>query len=162
MSEEFKDFVKQLEIVGKIPYLKSFKFEDRKTLAQIASLKTYGAGEEILGQGELNLVLYFLIRGKVDVFIDGKFIKSFRGGGQLFGEMSFVSHTVTSAAVKANTDAVMMCLKIQDILDLNEEEHCRLHKNLYRCVAEILANKLVATNELAKSFAAPVGEDDIA
>ncbi|MEX1098855.1 MAG: hypothetical protein WEB87_00430 [Bacteriovoracaceae bacterium] len=70
--------------------------------------------------------------------------------------------TVTSAEVRANTDIVMMRVNVQDILDLKEEDHCRLHKNLYHCVAEILAQKLLATNELAKTFAQNGPETDLA
>lgn len=151
--KEFSDFVKQLNIIGKIPYFESYNYEDRKVLANIASFRQYAPNEIVIGQGEINLTLYYLVRGIVDVVIDGKTIRRFKGGGQLFGEMSIVNHTMTSATVKANTDVVFLCLGVQDILQLDEDQHCRLHRNLYRSVAEILAQKLSATNDIAKTFA---------
>ncbi len=153
MSEDIRNQTKQLDIIGKIPYLKAYPFADRKALASISVFRTYSPGEKVIKEGELNLSLYFLIRGKVDIVVDNKKICSFRGGGRLFGEMSFVNHSLASASVIANTDVVMLALSIQAIMSLDENEHCRLQKNLFRSVGEILAQKLMATNELAKAYA---------
>ena len=126
-------------------------FEDKKKLAQISKFVTYEAGETIIEQDSINLTLYFLIKGRVDVNIEGEKLTSFRGGGRLFGEMSFVNHTTTSAQVVSSTKVIMLEVKIDEINKL-DESHDRLLKELYRSVGEILAQKLVATNEMAKAL----------
>ena len=142
---------KQLEIIGKIPYLQGYAYEDRKTLSKISQFVTYEPGETIIEQNSVNLTLYFLIKGRVDVLIDNQKLTTFRGGGRLFGEMSFVNHTTTSATIIANTETVMLEVKIDEINKL-DATHDRLLKELYRSVGEILAQKLVATNEMAKAL----------
>lgn len=151
MSRTTIDQQKQLEIIGKIPYLKGYCFEDKNTLSKMCKFEIYDPGETIIEENAINLTLYFLIRGRVDVFIENEKLTNFRGGGRLFGEMSFVNHTTTSAAIIANTETVMLEFKIDEINKL-DESHDRLQKELYRSVAEILAQKLVATNEIAKAL----------
>src|SRR3989338_5417331 len=152
MAEEFKDFVKQLELIGKIPILKGYNYEDRKVLANLAYFKSFQVGEDVIVQGDVNLTLFFLIKGRGDIFVDKAFIKSFLGSGYLFGEMSLVNHTSATATVKANTEIVMLCINIKDIFGLEEATHYRLHREIYRSVAEILAQKLIATNKLASTW----------
>jgi CRP-like cAMP-binding protein len=65
--------------------------------------------------------------------------------------MSFVNHTTTSASVIANTEVVMLEIQIDEINKL-DESHERLKKELYRSVAEILSQKLMATNDVTKSL----------
>ena len=150
--EEFTDYKKQFELIGKIPYLKNLQFEDRKTLGHHSFLRSYSPNEKIIEQNEINLTLYFLIRGSVDIFIDNKRITSIRGGGKIFGEMSFVNHTSASADVVASSEVVMMCMKIPDLLSLNTNDYLRLQRDLYQSIAEILAQKLLKTNELAQLY----------
>jgi CRP-like cAMP-binding protein len=111
----------------------------------------YDSNETIIEEASINLTLYFLIRGSVDIFIGKDKLASFRGGGRIFGEMSFVNHTTTSASVIANTEVVMLEIQIDEINKL-DESHERLKKELYRSVAEILSQKLMATNDVTKSL----------
>lgn len=151
MSQTTIDLQKQLQIIGKIPYLKGYCFEDKKTLANMSKFELYEPGETIIVENAINLTLYFLVRGSVDVSIDNEKLASFRGGGRLFGEMSFVNHTTTSAEVKAHTEVVMLEIKIDELNKL-DDSHNRLLKELYRSVAEVLAQKLISTNEMAKAL----------
>jgi signal-transduction protein with cAMP-binding, CBS, and nucleotidyltransferase domain len=151
MSEEIKDFLKQIEIIGKIPYLKNYHYEDKRTLANIGSFKVFKPTEIIISTENVISEMFFLIRGEVGIYIDSSLIKSCRGGGQIFGEMSFVNHTTPSADVKAETEVVMLTIPFEKIMQLPETS-MRLQKELYKSVAEILAQKLMATNQMAKTY----------
>ncbi len=96
--------------------------------------------------------LYFLIRGKVDVTVNNEFVISFKGIGHIFGEMSFVANALSSAAVAANSDIVMMAIDFDKVNELNEPIHYRMRMNLYKSCAEILTKKLVSTNAIAQSY----------
>jgi len=161
MVQTAYDKVKQLEIIGKIPYLKNFCYEDRKKLAEISYFNSYAPGETIIEQGQLNLTLFFLIRGKVDIMIDKKYILSFTGGGQILGEMSLLSHSLATATVKSNSEVVMMGINISDITKLTGEEHYRLQMEVYKSVSEVLANKLINTNAMTKAFLADSSTGDL-
>jgi CRP-like cAMP-binding protein len=160
MVKEFIDFEKQIEVIGKIPYLSSYHHEDKKTLATISSLKLYAPNEIIIATDTINTEIYFLIRGEVGIYINEDLIRACRGGGQIFGEMSFVNHTTPSADVKAETEVVMLALPVSKIMQL-PSENMRLQKELYKSVAEVLAQKLVATNQIAKTFGDKLKDLDV-
>jgi CRP-like cAMP-binding protein len=161
MAQTAYDKVKQLEIIGKIPYLKNFCYEDRKKLAEIGFFNSYAPGDLIIEQGQLNLSLFFLIRGKVDISMDEKYILSFTGGGQIFGEMSLLSHNLATATVKAQNEVVMMGININDIHQLTGPDHYRLQMEVYKSVSEVLANKLINTNSMTKAFLADSSTGDL-
>jgi signal-transduction protein with cAMP-binding, CBS, and nucleotidyltransferase domain len=152
MAEKFNDYMKQLELISKIPYLCGYHFEDKKTLAHLAYFQSYSPEEIVIQEGEINQCLYFLIKGKVNIEIGGKYLKTFQGSGYLFGEMSLINHTLATATVKAQNEIVMLCIEIKDIFALTEEKYFRLQKELYRSVAEILTQKLIATNKIASTY----------
>lgn len=152
MPTQFKDINKQSELIDKIPYLKDFHKEDKATLSRMAYFMEYEEGEIIIEQNSVNQELYFLIRGKVEVIKDGEHIVDLRGGGRLFGEMSYMNHSFTTATVRAKTNLVMMCFRIPGLLALELDKYARLQVSLYKAIAEILCEKLVATTELAKTF----------
>jgi CRP-like cAMP-binding protein len=149
----------KLDLINKIPFFANAHEEDKDQLAQLAYFKPYKAGEFVITQGELTLTLFFLINGQVSVHIDDKFVINFRGGGQPFGEMSFVNNDLASASIKAETDATMMCFDVDKINSLNDVLHYRMRMNIYHACAEILAKKLKATNAIAKSYMEKLGTD---
>ena len=143
---------KKLELLGKIPFFDGFTEMDIKFLAEMASFKKFEAGENVIEQGTLSRNLFFLINGQMDIVINGEVVTHFRGGGQVFGEMSFVQHNVASATVRANTIAVMMVFDIDKLNALNEPIHYRLRMDIFRSCAEVLAKKLLATNSIAAAY----------
>lgn len=146
------DKLKKLNLIDKIPFFSSFSDNDKSFLADLAYFKKYERGEVIIEQDSIALQLYFTINGKIDIIIDGSLVTSFKGGGQIFGEMSFVHNNPASATVKANTKAVMMLFNIDQINTLNEPIYYRLRMDIYKACAEVLAKKLISTNQLAKSY----------
>jgi len=66
--------------------------------------------------------------------------------------MSFVANTLSSAAVNANSDAVMMIIDFDKVNELNEPLHYRMRMDLYRSCAQILSKKLESTNAIAQTY----------
>jgi len=93
MGTQFRDRDKQAELIDKIPYLKDFHNEDKNTLAGLAYFIEYEVGEVIIEENSVNQELFFLIRGKVEILKGGEHIVDLRGGGRLFGEMSYMNHS---------------------------------------------------------------------
>lgn len=143
---------KKIELINKIPFFQRFHEQDIELIADISYFKVFKEDEFIIEQGTLNLTLYFLINGMADVFVDKEFVISFKGGGHPFGEMSFVSNDVASASILPKETATMLCIDVDEINKLNDPIHYRLRMDIYRSCASVLAIKLKATNEIAKSF----------
>lgn len=161
MATEFRDRDKQAELIDKIPYLKDFHPDDKNLLAGLSYFIEYEEGETVIEENTVNQQLFFLIRGKVEVLKGEEHIVDLRGGGRLFGEMSYMNHSFTTATVKAKTQIVMLCFRIPALLGLGLDKYARLQVSLYKSIAEILAQKLITTTELAKSFQAQAHSDNI-
>lgn len=146
------DKVKKLDLIDKIPFFASFTDNDKSFLANIAYFKRFEPGDHIIEQNSLTLSLFFTINGTVEILIDGDVVTHFKGGGQIFGEMSFVHNSPASASVKAKTKTVMMLFDYDKINSLNEPIYYRLRMNIYKSCAEVLAKKLIATNEIARTY----------
>lgn len=144
--------LKKLKLIDKIPFFSGFSDTDKSFLAEMAYFKKYEPDETIIEQNTIILLLFFTINGKVDIIIDNDTVTSFRGGGQIFGEMSFVHNESASATVKANTKTVMMLFDVDKINSLNEPIYYRLRMDIYKSCAEVLAKKLISTNQIAKSY----------
>lgn len=143
---------KKLELLAKIPFFQNFPSEDKEVLAKIGYLERVKAGQFVIEQGSINLTLRFLINGSLRVVLDGEEIASFKGGGQVFGEMSLVTHELASASIEAVSDAALFSLDYEEISKLKDPIHYRLRMCLYRSCAEVLAKRLKATNETAKFY----------
>ena len=161
MATEFRDRDKQAELINKIPYLKDFHDDDKNTLAGLSYFVEFEEGEIVIEENTVNQQLYFLIRGQVVVLKGEEHIVDLRGGGRLFGEMSYMNHSFTTATVKAKTQIVMLCFKIPALLGLSLDRYARLQISLYKAIAEIIAQKLITTTELTKSFQAKAHSENI-
>ena len=160
MAEQVKNVEKARELLDKIPYVKDFHSDDKDTLSKICFFREYDSEEIIIEQESPNQELFFLIRGTVDIKLKGKHIVSLRGGGRIFGEMSFVNHSFTSASVSAQNEVVMMVFKIPGILMLENEKYARLKIDFYRSIAEMLAQKLKDTTDMAGHYKARLEHKD--
>lgn len=148
-----QEFEKLVELIGKIPHLKSFTLEDAHILARIACFKEYKSGEALITEGEFNHHLLFLIRGVVEVSIGDQILQTYRGSGRIFGEHSFINRSQTSscASVVAQNDVVVISVAYEDIYSLNDNEYSHFKMNLFRAISEILSQKLLSTNVMAKT-----------
>lgn len=143
---------KKLELLEKIPFFTDFALEDLQTIADLCYAEKKAKGETVIEQDKISMTLYFLINGTLSVFVNEEFVISFRGGGQVFGEMSFVGHDVASATITAKSDVTLLCLDVADISKLKDPIYYRLRMCLYRACGETLSKRLKATNENAKFF----------
>ncbi|MCB0415685.1 MAG: cyclic nucleotide-binding domain-containing protein [Bdellovibrionales bacterium] len=122
------------------------------TLATYTSTESYKKGEVILSQNEENQNLYFLIKGVVDVTVDGGLVASLDKTGDLIGEMSVISNRPSSATTLAATNVDVFVINSSEALSYTGEDNLSLHLALYKLFASILTHKLNKTNEKAKHF----------
>ena len=143
---------KKLELIGKIDFFSRFTEADRITMANMATFQGYAPTEKLIQQNTSNTQLFFIINGTVDIVIDGKLIVSLAGGGHVFGEMSFVDYSPTSASVVANSKVVAMLFDTTKINLMIEPAFYKLRMDIYRSCAEILARRLIHTNSITKAY----------
>ena len=152
---------KKLELIGKIDFFSRFNETDRITMANMASFHGYAPTEKLIQQNTSNTQLFFIINGTVDIVIDGQLIVSLAGGGHVFGEMSFVDYSPTSASVVANSKVVAMLFDTTKINLIIEPAFYKLRMDIYRSCAEILARRLIHTNSITKVYIQKEKLDDL-
>jgi extracellular factor (EF) 3-hydroxypalmitic acid methyl ester biosynthesis protein len=143
---------KKLELINKIDFFGRFTEADKVTMANMATFEKYAPNDKLITQNTGNTQLFFIINGNVDIDIDGKIVVSLCGGGHVFGEMSFVDYSPTSASVVANTKVVAMLFDTSKINLMIEPAYYKLRMDIYRSCAEILARRLIHTNSIAKAY----------
>lgn len=81
-----------------------------KILHKAGDAQDYNAGEVIFNQGDSGELVYALIAGEVEMFVDGKLIETIRPG-DVFGEGALLHHDrqrTSSAIAKTNCHIVSL------------------------------------------------------
>ncbi|MBF0240657.1 MAG: response regulator, partial [SAR324 cluster bacterium] len=121
-------------------------------LVPLSEFRKYSPQSTILQEGAPNDRVYFLIRGEVDVVAGNEHILSLKRKGDIFGEMSIISHKTCAATVIAHTMVDTFSIKANNIGDITDFDASILQNTLYRLFAMILTDKLSLTTEKAKKF----------
>ena len=100
------------------PLFSRLKREELVELAKCVQRQTYGAGEEIITEGDNDRRLFIIVKGAVDV-IKGRGQMNQRrlcvlGPGDYFGEMSLIDDLARSATVVAKEPTEVLSLDERD------------------------------------------------
>ena len=68
----------------KIPFFAAFTEDTLPLLIEISSIKMIGANKELLTEGQVNMNLYFLMEGAVDVLVKNQMVASTKVVGMVF------------------------------------------------------------------------------
>lgn len=150
--------MQNLDLFKGIRFFEAFPDAQLATILPLTERKTFAAGSLILDQGALNLDLYFILSGAVEVLVDGVSVGTISSLGQVFGEMSIANHTTCTATVRAKTECVMLVLNFEELkASIPAAERASVLMHFYQATSEILAKKLISTNQIAKTFRADHG-----
>jgi signal-transduction protein with cAMP-binding, CBS, and nucleotidyltransferase domain len=145
-------------LLKSIPFFENFPDDQLDIIVKFCEVQSFRAKEIILSQGDLNFDMHFLVEGTVGVFVDEKFVISMSNNGQVFGEMSIAGHTTCTATVATKVESTFVRFNYNDFQNLEIENKDSISKNIFQSIAEILAYKLILTNEIAKTFKEKVRE----
>ncbi len=140
------------EIIPKIKFFDIFPESSYTLISPFFSAQKYQKDDTVLDQGELNTQLYFLIKGSVNIYIDDEYVVTLQGPGEVFGEMSIAGHTTCTAKVSANDECIFAIFDYTRIKELPENQKLKVECALFKSCAEVLANKLINTNEIARTY----------
>ena len=109
--------------------------EKISTVLSIGEVKVFGAGENIIAEGELSGELYLVQEGLVEVLVPSGSVADVAGApqlnsvvqlgrGQIFGEMALVDRGVRSATVRCVEDGTTLFVIERDAFrELCESDH---------------------------------------
>ena len=129
-----------MRMVRSVTFLKNLASQDKSQfdlLLSVSQFVRHDQGEILMKKGEAADCLYFLLKGQVSVFpsADSQ-ISSILNPGEIVGTMSMVTGCQRSATVIAHSDVVLLALKYEHCVDINDYGLFNLHTKLmaYRMV----------------------------
>ena len=138
------------EIIRKLRAITALKFlkeEDLRGLLKSSKMIQYEPGDMIIEEGQYGSWIYFLITGKVGIKKQAETIAVLKRRGDLFGEMGIIDRSPRSASIVAIDQSVCLAIDASYSKKLEGNEKIAFNAVLYRIFAEILAERLRATDE---------------
>jgi len=148
---------RNLAFIKQLPFFSIFSDAEKEFLStlnnHIMSCKRH---DVIVRQGEIDTVLFILIKGKIRIFKNErpKLVLAYRKPGDIFGEISYLKKTVRTANAVAETDSIF--LTIDGIMF--EKMSAEIQNKFRARFLDILIERL---DDLSKSYvrdAIPTGE----
>ncbi|MGK0290345.1 MAG: PAS domain S-box-containing protein [bacterium] len=146
-NEELYKYLRESRLFRKLP--ENFL----KQLVPLSEYIEFEEGTTIIPEGKVNQKIFFLVEGTVTVYAQGELILKLSRIGDIFGEMSIISNSPTSAAVVAETKAKVFTVDAKNVHSNQESiENWQRQAILYRIFSVILTDKLALTTAKAKRF----------
>lgn len=133
-----------------IPFLKEFGDSPLKELLRAGRMLAYEPDELIIPEGAFGDRFYVLLSGRIRVVKDKNVIAVLEQAGTLFGELAALGNEIRTASIYAVETTWCLELSPSALHKLPAAERDACHALLYRCIAQVIAERLTqTTNELA-------------
>ena len=133
LGGSFKELMAQTELIkslSKISILKNLPTNKLEYLVQVISEEKFEDGDNIVTEGENGDKFYIIKSGKVDIFINNKYIRTLNEK-EHFGERALFFHEKRSATIKAVGEVTVFSISHEDF-----------EKNIESNMKEYLMNRL--------------------
>lgn len=110
------------------------------------------SGQKLLEQNEINLAIYILIEGTLNVVVDGVKVTNLIEPGRLVGEVSFVTGEACTADIIAESDVQLLQFSSQQFASWPLADVQLFLQSVYKVLTLELTYKLRQANERAKHF----------
>lgn len=132
------------ELLQKIFLFKNLDFGEANALLEICHLEKRPKGDLIIAENSVGQALYLIKEGTARVYKgaeDKGEALALLSAGEIFGEMSLIEDSLTSANVVADTDMELVVIHradFEEILDKNERLALKIYKSFCRVLSERL------------------------
>jgi SulP family sulfate permease len=138
---------------GEIPLFREFREEEREEIGRRMVLRTFRAGEKVIGEGDRDRDLLILTAGTVSVTTRLKESQRRKrlvtySPGVIVGEIAFLDGSPRSADVRADEDAEMLSMSIESFEDLRKENPMLATKLMVSIARELSQRLRVTSNEV--------------
>ncbi len=112
-----EDAIEIVDAISRIELFEDLPFRKARDVLLISTVKKFKADEVIFNKGDRGDTFYVVLRGLVDIVLDGKTLTTYGAGG-FFGDKSlFVEENRTASAV-SKTDSRLLRIDKDDMLSL--------------------------------------------
>ena len=144
------DKSKMIKILSKIFIFQNLSFTNLLKLTESLTEECFKKGLSIIKEGENGKNFYILFKGKVEVTIKGKYIRTLNEN-DFFGERAFLLDKQISATITALENVELYCLSQKDFFEnINNNKNMKkyLINRLYLYDDTITLNDLLFSDEL--------------
>lgn len=130
------------------PLFAALTFREIQRVLEYATLRTFAKNENVFFEGDLSSAMYLILRGNVEIVSHNpkRISLAQLSKGTFFGEIGVVHSTVRSASALVTSDTLLLCLFKHDV-DTIIKHYPRIANKLLANIAQILAQRLIATNK---------------
>ncbi len=118
-------------------------------LLAFSSVERFEKGARIIEEKQENENIYILLEGRVEVFVGDERILKLRRKGDILGEMSVITKSLTTASIVASSQVVLFIIPSQKIYSSGQKD---LQTQWFKLFSDILVEKLSMTNEKVVGF----------
>ncbi len=111
-----------------------------------SSLVEFDPGDLIIAQGDDATALFVLLRGIVQVTVDGKPITMLDHAGELLGELAVLNKAARTATVIALNKVFGLKIDSSFLNELTPEAESAFYLVLYRFLVQVLSDRLAETS----------------
>ncbi|QJB55094.1 cyclic nucleotide-binding domain-containing protein [Pseudodesulfovibrio sp. zrk46] len=136
-----------VDAIKKIPAFNPLTGPLLNEVMKTVTIRDYDKREAIINQGELDQCMFFLMKGKLSVQVDGIEVGVLDKPNAVFGEMGIVDSSPRSASVLARRPARCLALDISFFDELEGRAKLAVQAFFYKMFYEILVKRLREANE---------------
>lgn len=155
MSSAAQPVLQDLVSVEEIQGLQFFSEFPAPVVRQIRArcrVQYLNANEVFLEEGGINTSMTFLLSGQFGVYVRGERVAELSRHGDMLGEMSILSAKPASATLIAEEITHVLSIGLSELFDAAAASHFDCESLVYKICANMLADKLLQTNEKARRF----------
>ena len=108
------------ELIAQVPLFAGLSKKELKQISSLATRLDLPAGKELTHQGKTGQEFLVVLKGDVDVVIDGKVVAT-KGAGDFFGEIALLEGSTRTATVVASTPLRLIVMSAQEFRRMEQE-----------------------------------------
>ncbi|MBP7230541.1 MAG: cAMP/cGMP-dependent 3',5'-cyclic-AMP/GMP phosphodiesterase [Syntrophaceae bacterium] len=109
--------IEMLDAFSRVDLFEKLSLEKAREFLLVAKVEKYDASGFIFRKGEKGDKFYIVVRGEVDIILNGKIVTTYNVGGY-FGEKSLFLDENRTATATAKTDTVLLSIRKDEMLSL--------------------------------------------
>jgi len=133
--------------ITNIPAFKPLAGERLIEVMKTVTIRDYEKREKVITQGEMDQCMFFLMKGKLSVQVDGIEINVLDNPNTVFGEMGVIDTSPRSATEVVKRPSRCLALDINFFDRLEGRAKLAVQAFFYKMFYEILVQRLRETNE---------------
>ncbi len=137
---------RQVDAILKIPAFKPLGGGRLAEVMKMVTIRDYEKREAIINQGEVDQLMFFLMKGKLSVRVDGTEVNVLKEPNTVFGEMGLIDQSPRSASVIVKQPARCLALDISFIERLEGRAKLAVQAFFYKMFYQVLVQRLRETN----------------